>query len=60
MPARDLRDLVTGLLPAIEREGLATAEELDLDTLVTRLDAELERTAGIASLWPMIGAWCRV
>lgn len=55
-----LRDLCIGLLPVIEREGLATAEQLGIDTLVARLDADLERTGGIVTLWPMIGAWCTV
>lgn len=55
-----LRDELTGLLPLLEREGLATAEQLDLGTLAARLDADLERTGGIVTLWPMIGAWCTV
>lgn len=55
-----LRDELAGLLPLLEREGLATAERLGLDTLAARLDADLERTGGIVTLWPMIGAWCTV
>jgi SAM-dependent methyltransferase len=55
-----IRDLLISLSPVIEREGLATAEQLELDTVVARLDAELERTGGIVTLWPMVGAWCTV
>ena len=54
------RDLVTGLLPAIQRAGLTTPEALELDTLADRLDAELWASGGIATLPPMIGAWSRI
>jgi SAM-dependent methyltransferase len=55
-----LAPVIASLTPVIERERLATAEQLELKTLVARLDAELERTGGIVTLWPMIGAWCTV
>lgn len=54
------RDLVTGLLPAIQRAGLATPAALELDTLADRLDTELWASGGIATLPPMIGAWSQI
>jgi SAM-dependent methyltransferase len=53
------RDVLTGLLPTIERAGLATGSDLDLDSLPDRLDAELRTTDGITTLPPLIGAWSR-
>ncbi|HKF22248.1 MAG TPA: class I SAM-dependent methyltransferase [Candidatus Angelobacter sp.] len=57
-------DVFTGvtrsLLPAIEKFGIATAEEIDIDTLADRLRDECVR-AGAVTLTPaIVGAWSRV
>jgi SAM-dependent methyltransferase len=50
---------VRGLLPAIERVGVATAAELDVDTLADRLRTEVVAGNGVISLPPLVGAWAR-
>lgn len=56
---RLLAGVVRSLLPAIERAGLATAAEVDIDTLADRLRAEaLAHTAAV--VYPPLGAaWVR-
>ena len=48
------------LLPIIERSGLATAAELQLESLPDRLSAELVKSNSIVFTPPMITAWTRV
>jgi hypothetical protein len=55
-----LAETVRSLLPAIEATGLATAGEVDPDTLADRLRADVMATGGVAASPPLIGAWARV
>jgi hypothetical protein len=52
--------IVATMLPAAERFGIATAAEVELDTLGARLRAETQ--ARHAVVWPptLAGAWTRV
>ena len=49
-----------GVLPLMERFGIATAAELAPDTLADRLQDELRSANGIVISPPMIGAWARL
>jgi ubiquinone/menaquinone biosynthesis C-methylase UbiE len=49
--------VLRSLLPEIERLGLATAAELDLDTLVERLDAEAVAIRGLGRGSLVFGVW---
>jgi SAM-dependent methyltransferase len=63
-PARTSAALLTGvlttLLPALEATGLATADELRLDTLPERVSAEVSETGSFLFTPPLITAWTRV
>jgi SAM-dependent methyltransferase len=48
-----------GLMPTIERLGLATAEELAVDTIAERLRAEAVALGASAICPPFGGAWAR-
>lgn len=48
-----------GLLPLIERLGVAKAEEIQIDTFAARLRDELVATNGILIAPSLIGAWTR-
>jgi hypothetical protein len=52
-------DAARSLLPLLEQYGIATAEEVGLDTLGARLRADVEARAP-AMLPPHVGAWARV
>jgi hypothetical protein len=47
------------LLPLMERTGVATAAEVDLDTLAARLREELVTADATVVPPPLIGAWTR-
>ena len=49
-----------GVLPLMERFGIATAADLAPETLADRLQAELRAANGIVILPPMISAWARL
>jgi SAM-dependent methyltransferase len=53
-------DPVRALLPEIERLGLATAAEIDVDTLTDRVREELIATGGVIVGRSDVGAWARV
>jgi len=54
-----LAGVVRSLAPALERFGIATAEEVGVDTLLTRLLAEAQREPGVV-FGPMVaGIWGR-
>jgi hypothetical protein len=55
-----LAETIRSLLPAIEATGVATAAEVDPDTLADRLRADVVATGGVAASPPLIGAWARV
>jgi len=46
-------------LPALERLGVATAEEVGIDTLANRLQAEAVISSGVLLVMYLIGAWSR-
>ena len=48
------------VLPAIIKHGLATAEELDLDTYAPRMSQAFRAGGGIWTSPPFIGAWTRI
>jgi SAM-dependent methyltransferase len=56
MRAEDVRMF----LPLIQRFGLATAEEIDIDTLADRLREEIMRHGGAAHLPVVVSAWARI
>jgi SAM-dependent methyltransferase len=53
-------DPVRTMLPHIERLGLATAAEIDIDTYADRVRDELIATGGVIVGRAEIGAWARV
>ena len=57
--AVQLSDVIRTLLPAMERTGVATAEEIGIDTLVTRLRDEAVSLDATVTSPPLIGAWVR-
>lgn len=58
-PARGIANLVGGILPVMERLGVASRAEVDPETLCDRLLAEVVASDGILTL-PMFGAWSTV
>jgi hypothetical protein len=52
-------ETVRSLLPVMERLGVATSSELDIDTLAARLEAEACAGGAVIMPPPMIGAWAR-
>ena len=53
-------DLVRTLLPAMERLGVATAADIDLETLAERMSKEAIASSSVIVSYSQIGAWCRV
>jgi SAM-dependent methyltransferase len=53
-------ELITMLMPAIEQLGIATRDEVGLDTLELRLRSEIAAADAVVILPPLIGAWTRV
>jgi hypothetical protein len=47
------------LLPAIEAHGIATAREVDIDTLADRISAEAVATGATVVWWSLVGAATR-
>jgi hypothetical protein len=58
--ARLLGGVVRSLSGAIVGHGIATAEQLALDTLEARLAEELERADAVLLPPTVVGAWGRV
>ncbi|HEX5386443.1 MAG TPA: class I SAM-dependent methyltransferase [Gemmatimonadales bacterium] len=52
-----LAHLIRSLLPAIERYGVATADEIRIDTLADRLREETVRGRGVVIAPALVGAW---
>jgi hypothetical protein len=57
---RLLAELMATLLPEMERLGVATADEVGLDTLVDRMSAEANATSSIVVGHNQFGAWSGV
>jgi SAM-dependent methyltransferase len=54
------RELMSTLLPEMQRHGIATGDQLQLDTLVERIVAEAEASASILVGHYQIAAWIRL
>jgi SAM-dependent methyltransferase len=54
-----LAEVIRSLLPLMERFGVATAAEVDVDTLAARLRQEIVAHNATVVAPPMIGAWTR-
>jgi hypothetical protein len=52
-------DTVRSLLPMLEQMGVATPEEVGVDTLADRLRAEVVGQRGVQMLPIVVGAWAR-
>ncbi len=55
-----LTDIATSLLPIMERNGTATTETVQIETLATRLKQEMLLSGGILILPSLIGAWSKL
>ena len=53
-------DVLRSLLPITERTGVATADEVDIDTLAARLRSEAVANDASILLPPLVGAWTRL
>jgi ubiquinone/menaquinone biosynthesis C-methylase UbiE len=53
-------NVVRSLIPQLEALGVATADEIQIDTLEERMRADLARTGGVVSTPLLISAWARV
>ncbi len=54
-----MADSWRSFLPMMEKFGVATADEVDIDTLAERLRAEVVQSSGCLSLQPIVGSWAR-
>lgn len=54
-----LAQTIRSLLPMIEKMGVATREDVDIDTLADRLRAEVTAKAAVAHSPIFVGAWAR-
>jgi SAM-dependent methyltransferase len=54
-----LADVIRSLLPVLERFGIATASEVDIETLEDRVRDECVRGGGVFVIPELIGAWSR-
>jgi SAM-dependent methyltransferase len=54
------RNLTRSLLPEMERRGVATRAEVDVDTLFDRMHAEAVATDSVVVGHLQVAAWCRV
>jgi ubiquinone/menaquinone biosynthesis C-methylase UbiE len=54
-----LAELVRSILLPMEQFGVATAAEVEIDTLADRLRDEVVRGGGCITLQPLIGGWTR-
>jgi len=59
-PIRLMVDVARTLLPAMERFGVATAEEVGIETLATRIIEEAIANASVIVARSEFGAWSRV
>jgi hypothetical protein len=53
-------DLFCTLYPRMQEQNLATTEVGELDSLLSRLETELDRTRNLAACIGLIGAWSQV
>ncbi len=57
---RLFKDLIATLLPELERSGLATANEVGVDTLVQRMSEEAKESTSVFFGHYQIAAWVRI
>lgn len=55
-----LASVIRSLLPLLERNGIATAEQVAIDTLASRLRQEATANECVTFFPSLIGAWVRV
>lgn len=54
-----LAEVVRSLLPAMERFGIATAAEVEIDSLAQRMRDEVLAKDGVIAAPLLIGVWAR-
>lgn len=54
---RLVADTFRSLMPLLERAGIATAQEVDADTLAASLRIEVEKTGVPIQLGTLVSAW---
>jgi hypothetical protein len=54
-----ITDAIRSMLPLIERFGVATAAEVDIDTLAERLRAETVAVDAVLKTPDVVSAWTR-
>lgn len=54
-----MADLIRSMLPRMVRHGIATAEQVDVDTLAARLRDETVANNGVLAGWGFVTAWAR-
>lgn len=54
-----LAGVVRDLLPLLEKFGIATTEDISIETLAARLREEIASAGGVARLPAVISAWTR-
>ncbi|HEV3470807.1 MAG TPA: methyltransferase domain-containing protein [Pyrinomonadaceae bacterium] len=54
-----LAETARTLLPLMERFGVATPEQISIETLAARLRREVVRGGGVIVVPPLVGAWAR-
>jgi SAM-dependent methyltransferase len=54
-----IAEIVRSLLPMMERLGVWTAAEADVDTLANRMREEVVVSGGVVQTPPLVGAWTR-
>jgi SAM-dependent methyltransferase len=59
LPVWGWSNVITGVLPFMEQLGIATADEVQPDTLEQRMLAELVAAGGIVIGPPLLAAWAR-
>ena len=59
-PAFGWSNAIRAVVPLLERLGIASAEEVGIDTLTDRLNDEIDALDGMVMGPPMYGAWCRL
>lgn len=52
--------MVRDILPLLQKFGIATAEDIGIETLAARLREEIGSTGGVVRLPALVSAWTRV
>jgi hypothetical protein len=60
LPCTLVADVVESLLPVIVKLGIATAEEIAVETLAERLRDDVSASGGVVLTPELVGAWSRV